>query len=111
MAQQSPKFCMMDEPTDLFQLRIIFFSIFRTSLGRQATDYLLLHLLYNQEASLNIFKEKTMEAATKIDLFGGALTAMVPKGFFSDISTVRQVPDNQEVFVSNAFPNVAVRIN
>lgn len=52
-----------------------------------------------------------MEAATKIDLFGGALTAMVPKGFFSDISTVRQVPDNQEVFVSNAFPNVAVRIN
>jgi hypothetical protein len=50
-----------------------------------------------------------MEGTTKIELFGGALTTMVPKGFFSDISNFRQVPDNQEVFVSNAFPNVAVR--
>ena len=49
-----------------------------------------------------------MESTTQIDLFGGAMTAIGPKGFFSDISNFRQVPDNQEVFVSSTSPSIAV---
>lgn len=33
-------------------------------------------------------------------LFGGALTASLPPSF-TDVSTLRQVPDNQEVFVQS----------
>lgn len=33
-------------------------------------------------------------------LFGGAMEILVPNGFL-DVSEIRQVPDNQEVFVSN----------
>lgn len=35
----------------------------------------------------------------KVELFGGAIVSDLPNGFFSDISQVRQVPDNQEVFL------------
>ena len=34
------------------------------------------------------------------ELFGGGLSIKVPK-HFKDVSSFRQVPDNQEVFVSN----------
>lgn len=34
------------------------------------------------------------------ELFGGALSIKVPKDF-KDVSAFRQVPDHQEVFVSN----------
>lgn len=34
------------------------------------------------------------------ELFGGALSIKVPKDF-KDVSVFRQVPDHQEVFVSN----------
>ncbi|PWN52061.1 Mog1p/PsbP-like protein [Violaceomyces palustris] len=33
------------------------------------------------------------------DLFGGAITALIPK-HFKDASDLRQIPDNQEVFLS-----------
>jgi len=35
----------------------------------------------------------------KIELFGGAIVSVLPYGCFSDVSQVRQVPDNQEVFL------------
>lgn len=37
--------------------------------------------------------------ATKVELYGGTITSTIPKGFV-DVSNFRQVPDTQEVFVS-----------
>ncbi|KAA8896373.1 hypothetical protein TRICI_006907 [Trichomonascus ciferrii] len=37
-------------------------------------------------------------SATKIELYGGAITSTIPSGFV-DVSNFRQVPDTQEVFV------------
>ncbi|KAF2397942.1 Mog1p/PsbP-like protein [Trichodelitschia bisporula] len=39
-----------------------------------------------------------MTTFTTVLLFGGALTANLPRDF-ADVSTIRQVPDNQEVFL------------
>ncbi|KAF2403215.1 ran-interacting Mog1 protein [Trichodelitschia bisporula] len=39
-----------------------------------------------------------MTAFNTVPLFGGALTADLPRDF-ADVSTIRQVPDNQEVYL------------
>lgn len=44
-----------------------------------------------------------------VQLFGGGICAALPRGMFSDISNLRQVPDNQEVFLCNAS-DIAVLI-
>lgn len=42
----------------------------------------------------------------KTDLFGGAITANLPSGF-ADVSTIRQVPDHQEVYLAaNGFASI-----
>ncbi|KAL2045521.1 hypothetical protein N7G274_001949 [Stereocaulon virgatum] len=42
------------------------------------------------------------------ELFGGAITANIPSGF-ADASAIRQVPDNQEVYVeSNGFTSLTI---
>jgi hypothetical protein len=68
----------------------------------------LAHLEVRERREQRKEVQRIMESTTKIDLFGGAITAMCPTGFFSDISNFRQVPDNQEVFVSTKPPNIAV---
>ncbi|KAL8829912.1 MAG: hypothetical protein Q9191_001732 [Dirinaria sp. TL-2023a] len=46
----------------------------------------------------------------KADLFGGAITANLPSGF-GDVSTIRQVPDHQEVYLAvNGFASIVVEI-
>jgi Ran-interacting Mog1 protein len=40
------------------------------------------------------------KAFTVAQLFGGAITADIPTGFI-DASHIRQIPDNQEVFLDN----------
>eukprot|EP01097_Dermamoeba_algensis_P000882 TRINITY_DN1325_c0_g1_i1.p1 TRINITY_DN1325_c0_g1~~TRINITY_DN1325_c0_g1_i1.p1 ORF type:complete len:190 (-),score=32.51 TRINITY_DN1325_c0_g1_i1:31-600(-) len=37
---------------------------------------------------------------SKVDLFGGAIKCELPAGWL-DVSNIRQVPDNQEVYMSN----------
>ncbi|KAL2057800.1 hypothetical protein ABVK25_002184 [Lepraria finkii] len=42
------------------------------------------------------------------ELFGGAITANLPSGF-ADVSTIRQVPDNQEVYLeANGFTSLII---
>ena len=48
--------------------------------------------------------------STSVELFGGAIVSVLPQDCFSDISQVRQVPDNQEVFVyTKSESDVVVR--
>jgi hypothetical protein len=44
------------------------------------------------------------DSATSVELFGGAIICNFPKTFI-DLSTIRQVPDNQEVWISSITNN------
>lgn len=46
----------------------------------------------------------------KADLFGGAITCLLPTTF-ADVSDIRQVPDHQEVWLDkDGFTNVIIEI-
>ncbi|KAE9989876.1 hypothetical protein EG327_002146 [Venturia inaequalis] len=52
-----------------------------------------------------------MSTFKSTELFGGALVADLPSTF-SDISTIRQVPDHQEIYLDpNGFTNVIIEVN
>ncbi|KAI9738194.1 MAG: hypothetical protein M1834_008692 [Cirrosporium novae-zelandiae] len=47
----------------------------------------------------------------KTELFGGAITVDFPEGY-ADVSTIRQVPDHQEVYLAtNGFSSIIVELN
>lgn len=45
-----------------------------------------------------------MSPWNKIELYGGAITTVIPQGFM-DVSMLREVPDTQEVYVNSRDPN------
>ena len=45
-----------------------------------------------------------------VDFFGGAMITRMPKAAFIDISNFRQVPDNQEVYISQSNDKIAVKL-
>ncbi|QDS71537.1 hypothetical protein FKW77_005326 [Venturia effusa] len=52
-----------------------------------------------------------MSGFKSTELFGGALVADLP-ATFSDISTIRQVPDHQEIYLDpNGFTNIIIEVN
>ncbi|KAL4993392.1 hypothetical protein BDV10DRAFT_199666 [Aspergillus recurvatus] len=76
---------------------------FRSRWGRSAKLQLLTHV-----SNINHF---TMANFTPQDLYGGAVKAMIPERWL-DASSLRQIPDHQELFLSpTTLSNVIFEIN